>query len=199
VTAAALDMSHDWLDRPLPQNIEVAANCFVESTHVFGMFHSRRQPGLTMGTGSGLYNQSQLVVGEQGRVVLGDYACINGCAIQCEDLVEIGNYCLISWATTISDCIEEVGLRGIAPDRLTAALRGFRPPRLTEPRPVVLEDNVWLGFGAVVMPGVRIGRNSIIGAKTVVREDVPANVVYAGSPGRVVRRLENSAMQDVAG
>jgi maltose O-acetyltransferase len=56
-------------------------------------------------------------------------------------------------------------------------------------RPVVIEDNVWLGAGVIVCPGVRIGRDSIVGAGSVVIRDVPAGVMAAGNPCRVIREL----------
>lgn len=56
-------------------------------------------------------------------------------------------------------------------------------------RPVAIEENVWVGAGAIVCPGVTIGRDSIIGAGSVVVRDVPAGVVAAGNPCRVIRQL----------
>ena len=56
-------------------------------------------------------------------------------------------------------------------------------------RPVAIEDNAWLGAGVIVCPGVTIGRDSIVGAGSVVIRDVPAGVVAAGNPCRVVREL----------
>lgn len=56
-------------------------------------------------------------------------------------------------------------------------------------RAVVIEDNVWLGAGAIVCPGVRVGRDSIVGAGSVVVRDVPAGVMAAGNPCRVIREL----------
>jgi maltose O-acetyltransferase len=56
-------------------------------------------------------------------------------------------------------------------------------------RPIVIEDNVWLGGGAIVLPGVTIGENSVVGAGAVVTRDVPANVVVAGNPARIIRSL----------
>lgn len=57
-------------------------------------------------------------------------------------------------------------------------------------KPIVIEDNVWLGGGAIVLPGVTIGANSVVGAGAVVTRDVPANVVVVGNPARVLRSLE---------
>ncbi|MDL5159679.1 sugar O-acetyltransferase [Actinomycetospora termitidis] len=66
---------------------------------------------------------------------------------------------------------------------------GPRRDKLEAARPIVIEDNVWLGGGVIVCPGVRIGENSVIGAGAVVTRDVPANVVAVGNPARVVRSL----------
>ena len=50
-------------------------------------------------------------------------------------------------------------------------------------------NNVWIGAGAVVMPGVTIGDNAVIGAGSVVTKDIPANVVAVGNPCRVMREI----------
>ena len=55
--------------------------------------------------------------------------------------------------------------------------------------PVHIQDNVWLGAGCLVMPGVTIGENSVIGAGGVVTKDIPANVVAVGNPCRVLRDI----------
>ncbi|HEV3414470.1 MAG TPA: acyltransferase [Puia sp.] len=60
-------------------------------------------------------------------------------------------------------------------------------PRSGEPRPVVIGDNVWLGVGVVVLKGAKIGDNTIIGANSLVTGEIPANVVAAGNPCKVLR------------
>lgn len=55
--------------------------------------------------------------------------------------------------------------------------------------PIVIGDNVWLGGGVIVCPGVSIGDNTVVGAGSVVTRDLPADVVAVGSPARVVRSL----------
>jgi maltose O-acetyltransferase len=59
--------------------------------------------------------------------------------------------------------------------------------------PVVIEDGVWLGGGAIVCPGVTIGENTVIGAGSVVTRDLPAGVLAAGNPCRVLRSLEKGS------
>ncbi|MFI9495938.1 MULTISPECIES: sugar O-acetyltransferase [Streptomyces] len=64
-----------------------------------------------------------------------------------------------------------------------------RRDKLEAARPITLGDNVWLGGGVIVCPGVTIGDNSVIGAGSVVTRDVPANVVAVGNPARPIRTL----------
>jgi maltose O-acetyltransferase len=55
--------------------------------------------------------------------------------------------------------------------------------------PITVADNVWLGGGVILCPGVSIGENTVVGAGAVVVKDLPANVVAVGNPARVVRSL----------
>ena len=77
----------------------------------------------------------------------------------------------------------------------TNAAERFGPPRSdgsfafckTQTAPVVIGNHVWIGGGAILLPGVAIGDNVVIGAGSVVTRDIPANTVACGSPCRVVR------------
>ncbi|MEU9574334.1 sugar O-acetyltransferase [Streptomyces massasporeus] len=62
-----------------------------------------------------------------------------------------------------------------------------RRDKLEAARPIVIGDNVWLGGGVIVCPGVTIGDNAVVGAGAVVTRDVPADVVAVGNPARPVR------------
>ena len=64
-------------------------------------------------------------------------------------------------------------------------------------RPVVLEDYVWIGYGAIVLPGVTIGRCSIVGAGSVVTHDIPPCSIAAGVPARVLRELAEHEIHEL--
>ncbi|MFD0657574.1 sugar O-acetyltransferase [Thermocatellispora tengchongensis] len=67
-----------------------------------------------------------------------------------------------------------------------------RRRKLEWAEPIVIGDNVWLGGGVIVLGGVTIGENSVIGAGAVVTRDVPPNVVAVGNPARVLREIPGS-------
>jgi maltose O-acetyltransferase len=64
-----------------------------------------------------------------------------------------------------------------------------RRDRLEKARPITIGNNVWLGGGAIICPGVTIGDDSVIGAGAVVTRDIPARRLAVGSPARVIREL----------
>ena len=66
---------------------------------------------------------------------------------------------------------------------------GPRRDKWEAAEPIVIGDNVWLGGGAIVCPGVTIGENTVVGAGSVVVKDLPADVVAVGSPARAIRDL----------
>lgn len=64
-------------------------------------------------------------------------------------------------------------------------------PRVPDPKPILIADNVWLGYGVVVMKGVTIGENTVIGINSVVTKDIPSNVIAAGNPCKVIKAINS--------
>ncbi|PJI86601.1 sugar O-acetyltransferase [Luteimicrobium subarcticum] len=108
--------------------------------------------------------------------------------IGARSFVNYGMVCLDVAAVTIGDDVligPNVQLltptHPIAPEPRRAKWEGAKP--------ITIGDNVWLGGGVIVCPGVTIGENTVVGAGSVVVRDLPANVVAVGNPARVVRTL----------
>lgn len=66
---------------------------------------------------------------------------------------------------------------------------GLRSQDVQYNEPVTIGNNVWIGAGAVILPGISIGENSVIGAGSVVTKDIPANVIAIGVPCRILREI----------
>jgi len=108
------------------------------------------------------------------KIVIGNGSAImNGCCFCANEEIRIGAMCRIG-----ANCyIVDSDFHGIRPDERDT-------PGKTAP--VVIEDNVWLGVSAVVLKGIRVGKDSIVGAHAVVTKDVPNGAIVAGNPARVV-------------
>jgi maltose O-acetyltransferase len=68
---------------------------------------------------------------------------------------------------------------------------GLRREKWEAAKPIDIGNNVWLGGGVIVCPGVSIGKDTVVGAGSVVTKDLPPNVVAVGSPARTVRSLDD--------
>ncbi len=113
---------------------------------------------------------------------IGHHARLNGCTIIAADRVEVGADCVLG----------SCEVRDHLPYSESPADRR-RPGRA---QPVVIEDNVWIGGQVSVLPGVRIGRNSVVGIHAVVFDDIPPGVIVGGNPARVLRRLDLGSSGD---
>jgi acetyltransferase-like isoleucine patch superfamily enzyme len=182
----------DWYPGMVPDNVEIDDTAYLDTSYVFAQYRSEAPIGLRIGYGASLCKDTVLDVGIRGQVSLGNYALVTGAWISCDARVEIGDYALISWGVVLMDTyrvplhaakrrheLEDVPLR--VPRRLES---------IAPARPVRIGRNAWIGFDACVLPGVTIGEATIVGARSVVTEDVPAYSIVAGNPARVIRRVQ---------
>ena len=159
-----------------------------------------RLPGDRVAIGPGLLGNGRLRITGPGRVCLGagvnawshaetnrlittspravirvgNNVRLNGCTLIAAEAIEIGDDCVLG-SCEIRDHLPAF-----------AVLRSSYYPRQAR---VALEDNVWVGGQVSILPGVRVGRNSVIGIHAVVVTSVGPNLIVAGNPARVIRGL----------
>lgn len=110
------------------------------------------------------------------EIIIGDYCLISpGVRISSAQSIRIGDNCMFAANVTISDS----DWHGI--------YNRIRPFRCT--KPVIIENNVWLGERVIITKGVTIGENSVVGAGSVVTKSIPANSVAAGNPARIIKTI----------
>ena len=127
--------------------------------------------------GEGCWIEPPLYVNWGSRITLGDHVYANtGLTVIDDTFVTIGSHVMLGPRVTISAASHPVD-----PE--------LRRQAYQYDLPVVLEENVWVGAGATILPGVTIGKNSVIGAGSVVDRDIPPDVVGAGVPCRVLREI----------
>lgn len=111
-------------------------------------------------------------------ITIGDSCGFSGATIGCLQAIHIGNQVLVGANAIITD----FDWHNIDPLK--------RRDRCEHSKPVIIEDNVFIGVNAIVLKGVSIGRNSVIGANSVVTSNIPANCIAAGNPAKIVKKLE---------
>ena len=67
---------------------------------------------------------------------------------------------------------------------------------LSAPKPIIIGDDVWIGTCSIVLPGVKIGKGSVVGAGSVVTKDVPDYCVVAGNPARIIKQRKVGTNDD---
>jgi acetyltransferase-like isoleucine patch superfamily enzyme len=115
-----------------------------------------------------------------GHVTVGADCLLNGSWIGCWTTVTIGGRSLLSDCELVDNTFHNLD---------PAHRHEAAGPRTRSP--ITVGDNVWIGSGALVLKGVTIGPDAVVGAATVVREDVPAGVVVIGNPQQIVKRFDD--------
>ncbi|WP_298488577.1 acyltransferase [uncultured Maribacter sp.] len=142
-------------------NIKIGENC---------RFNSR-----TTSNRIGINHRCMISTLNNGAVLeIGSKSGFSGVSIGCFEKIIIGNNVKVGANVLITDSDWHLD-----------------DPRVSGPKPVFINDNVWLGYGVVVMKGVTIGKNTIIGINSVVTKDIPSNVLAAGNPCKVIKDLKN--------
>lgn len=105
----------------------------------------------------------------------------------------IGNNCGFSGTVIGAFCRIELkdNVRCGANTLITDSDWHLDDPRAGKPAPILIEENVWLGEGAKILKGVIIGKNSVIGAGSVVTKSIPANVIAAGNPCKIIKKIDS--------
>jgi len=175
-----------WDLSTLPENIRVGERCFVERKESFRRFRSTQSPGLVLGDRVRVYTWTEFNVEPTGQVLVGEDSVLVGAVFMCAESIQIGRRVIVSYNATLADCDfhprnPEMRKRD-AVANAPEGDRDGRPALVTAP--VVVEDDVWIGIGAIILKGVRLGRGARIGAGAVVVKDVPPGAVVAGNPAR---------------
>jgi acetyltransferase-like isoleucine patch superfamily enzyme len=128
----------------------------------------------------GRQQQCYFVVAKGGELIIGDNVGVTSVAFICHNKISIGNNVKIGINTVIYDTDFH---------SLDASIRNSIPERIdgVRTKPVIIHDGAFIGGHTTILKGVTIGKNSIIGAGSVVFDSVPDEQIWAGNPARFVR------------
>jgi acetyltransferase-like isoleucine patch superfamily enzyme len=183
----------DWHPGTVPENVVLDDTAYLETTYSFLLFRSQRERAVEIGRGSSVYLGVMFDLGRNARVRLGKFVLMNGARIICDSQIIIGDYSLISWNVVLMDTYRVPATLAQRSQLLERVPQ--QPTRRVDADvialPIHIGSNVWIGFDTCVLPGVTIGDNSVVGARSVVTLDVPPNTIVAGNPARVIRNIEH--------
>ena len=127
----------------------------------------------------------------QNSIIEPPFRCVYG------QNIEIGDNVFLNFQCVILDCnkvqIDDHTMIGPNVQIYTAAHDLQAETRIQGwevAKPIEIAERVWIGGGAILLPGVKIGRNAVVGAGAVVSRDVPANTIVVGNPATVIREIE---------
>jgi acetyltransferase-like isoleucine patch superfamily enzyme len=182
----------DWYGGTIPENVFIDETAYLETSFSFLRYRSVTPMGVRMGAGAAAYLGTMFDVGPHGHVSLGTCAFSHGVWFICDAGIDIGDYTMLSWNVVLMDTyrapLEPAKRRQLLERAAQESARILDGGETA--RPIRIGNNVWIGFDVCVLPGVTIGDGSIVGARSVVTQDVPPYSVAAGNPAQIIRRLE---------
>lgn len=126
--------------------------------------------------------KSYIKVSKNAQLIIGDNVGISSCAIRCANSIILENNIRIGAMTIITDTdahsLDPDLRKNWATDTINA-----------KTRPIHIKENVFIGTSCIICKGVTIGRNSIIGAGSVVTHNIPDNEIWAGNPAKYIKKL----------
>jgi len=182
-------VSGAWTDGVLPANVRVGDNSVITGPDAFKRFRTTRDPGLVIGANCTM-DLTHFSFQPDGQVEVGDWCVFASVVLMCEERITIGNHVAIGWNSYVmdSDFHPMEPVQRLADALACSPLGG--PPVIKRPtiptRPVVIEDDVWIGPGCMIFKGVRIGAGSFIEPGSVLTTDVPPRSRVLGNPAQVV-------------
>jgi acetyltransferase-like isoleucine patch superfamily enzyme len=182
---ASFQLEYDWFSRPVPDNVRLGRGTWLHSSFAFVHYGSRATVGLRVGNDTGLYAGTFFDLGPDAEIEIGNYCSIVGAIFATNGRVVVGDFALIAHEVVIADTHWPTpGLHRPAArqQRATKQLESF----------IEIGANVWIGTQAVILGNVRIGEGAIIGAGTLVTQDVPPFTLCAGNPMRIVRTISKA-------
>jgi acetyltransferase-like isoleucine patch superfamily enzyme len=184
---AGVALEGDWFPGRIPTNVVAGENSVIDSSFCFKQYYSKAPVGLRVGRNVTVWRTS-LAAEATGLIEIGDDCYLANASLVCSARITLGARVLVAGGVTIVDSdfhpLEAVARLADAIALSPGGDRRRRPP--VEALPVVIGDDVWIGYNATVLKGVRVGDGAVIAPGALVTRDVAAGVEVAGNPARPV-------------
>jgi acetyltransferase-like isoleucine patch superfamily enzyme len=173
----------DWARGSIPTNVIAGPGCVIDSTFCFKHFFSTLPGALRLGSHVTLW-RTALSTEAEGTIVIGDHSWIANASLVAVRQISIGARVVIAGGATVVDSdFHPLDPAARLADTIALSPRGDRARRPTfEARPVIIEDDVWIGWNATILKGLRIGAGAVIHPGAVVTRDVAPGAHVHGNP-----------------
>ncbi len=176
-----------WPDGALPPNVQLGPGTVLHGEDAFRRFVAESAPALVIGENCTM-DGVHFALGRQARMSIGNYCYFTNAILLCEEELRIGHYVVMGWNSSIADTDfhplspaariqDAIACSPLGKDRVRPAIAS---------RPVVIEDDVWIGPNVTILKGVRIGAGSFIEAGALVTRSVPPRARVLGNPAQIV-------------
>ena len=157
-------------------DLSMGRHCFVGEEVL--VYQDRKGGGVTLGDGVHLHRRCVLQTGQGGSITMGEHTHVQpGCQFSAYvGLIQIG--ARVEIAPNCAFYPYNHGMKAGA---------AVREQPLTSKGGIVIGDDAWLGYGVIVLDGVRIGRGAVVGAGSIVTGEIPDGAIAAGTPARVLK------------
>jgi len=173
-----------------PSGVRVGPGTIIKGASSFRRYLSTQSDGLLIGRDCTL-DHCQFSLGKSARISIGDQCYLTSVILMCESELRIGNRVMIGWNSALADSdfhpldpaqrIEDA----IA---LSPAGRG-RPRPPIESKPIIIQDDVWIGPMCTILKGVTIGAGAFIEPGSMITRDVPSATRVGGNPAIVIGKV----------
>ena len=168
------------------------AHCDIAATAKVNFRGMRHRPPSILSIGEGSMFQGRIISDRDGSVVsIGANTFVGDSSLICAQRIDIGSDTLIAWGCTIVDHDSHAIAWADRADDVREWYHGRKDWSKVRIRPISIGDRVWIGFNSIILSGVTIGENAVVGCGSVVTKDVAPHTVVAGDPARFIRTIED--------
>ena len=177
----------DWFHGDIPGNILVGENTRIDSAACFRYYRATGRFGLRTGSNVTIW-KTNLAPEENAIIEIGDDSWIANASLACSLRITIGKRVFIAGGVTIADSdFHPLTPAGRLWDTVAISPVGDRKRRPPiDAAPVEIDDDVWIGYNATILKGLRISAGAVVAPGAVVTADVPPGCTVAGNPARIV-------------
>jgi acetyltransferase-like isoleucine patch superfamily enzyme len=175
--------------KPFPPNVSIGPGTVIKGDSSFRRFHSTQRDALLIGCNCTL-DHCQFSLGKTARISIGDQCYLTSVILMCETEIRIGNRVIIGWNSALADSdFHPIDPAQRIQDAIALSPGNTAARPLIKSKPIIIEDDVWIGPMVTILKGITIGQSAFIEPGSMITRDIPANARVGGNPAVVIGKI----------